>query len=99
MTIKVVTKCHTLKVQEISLDVLWVGSVAVFSLELRRCCCSTHQYLSSPAGSAESPQRFLLFVFLMLYKVDSPDTGMDKQQRYHDVCFALLKVGVLLLLT
>lgn len=82
----------------ISLDV-WVGSVVVFSLELHHCCCSTHQYLSSPAGSAEAPQRFLLFVFSMLYKVDSPDTGMDKQQRYHDVCSALLKDVVLLLLT
>lgn len=83
----------------ISLDASWVGSVVVFSLELHHCCCSTHQYLSSPAGSDEAPERFLLFVFLMLYKVDSPDTGMDKQQRYHDVCFALLKDVVLLLLS
>lgn len=52
------------------------------------------------AGSDEAPERFLLFVFLMLYKVDSPDTGTDKQQKYHDVGYALLpKDMVLLFLT
>lgn len=74
----------------ISLDALLAGLVVVFSLELHHRCCSTHQYRKYVAGSDEAPERFLPFVFLMLYKVGSPDTGMDKGQRYHDVCYALL---------
>ena len=73
----------------ISLDAL-LGLVVVFSLELHHCCCSTHQYQKYLFGSDAGLERFLPSVFLMLYKVDSPDTGMDKQQKYHDVYNALL---------
>lgn len=80
----------------ISLDALLVGSVAVFSVELHHCCCSTHWYQKYLAGSDEAPDRFLLFVFLILCKVDSPDTRTCKQ-KYHDVCYALLPKYALLL--
>lgn len=81
----------------ISLDALLVGLIVVFSLELHHCCCSAHQYQKYLAGSDEAPERFLLFVFLMLYKVDSPHTGMKEQQKYHDVYYALLLRHMILL--